>query len=105
MPMELDKLNKVLDAHVSDSVEDLLIVETSTTTKEEKLHGAMSEEVADNMSEEFLNLTEELHGEIVILGLPLESTQDADLSLTLVEKHAWLLFKKQAIKLVEKVSD
>jgi hypothetical protein len=49
MTTELDKLNKVLDVHVSDSVESLLTVETSTTTKVEELHGAMSEEVVDNM--------------------------------------------------------
>jgi hypothetical protein len=105
MTTELDKLNKVLDAHVSDSVESLLTVETSTTTKEEKLHGAMSEEVVDNMSEEYLELTEELHGETVILELLKESTQDVDQSLTSVEKHASLLFRKQATNLVAKGTD
>jgi hypothetical protein len=94
MTMEAEVPKLVQVAHVSDLLGNQLTVVKPITIKEDKLHGAMSEEVADSMSVESQELIEELPGVTAIPKNPLESTQDADKSLTSVKKLAVTLLPR-----------
>ena len=98
MEAEVPKLAQ--DVPVSDLLKDQLIVVRPITTKEDRLHGAMSGEVADSMSVESQKLTEGHPGEIAILKNPLESTQDANKSSTSAKKLAVMLLSRLVISQV-----
>jgi hypothetical protein len=100
MEAEVPKQEQVAPA--SDSLGNQLTVVKPITTKEDKLHGAMSEEVADNMSVESQGLTGELHGVTAILKNPLEFTQDADKSSTSAKKLAVTLLPRLVTSQVAK---
>lgn len=93
--MEADPPNKVLVATVSDLPTNQLIVVKPTTTKEDKHHGAMSEEAADNTSVPSLESTEELHGVTVTQENQLEYTLDAGKSSITAKQLVRLPLRKR----------
>lgn len=102
--MEADQPNRVLVATVSDSPTNQLTVVKPTTTKEDKHHGAMSEEAADNTSVPSLELTEGLHGVTVTQKNQQEYTLDAGKSSTSVKQLVRLPLRKLDTKPVVKAS-
>lgn len=100
--MAAEPPSKAPDVIVSSSTKTgTTSAERPLTSKEDKLHGAMSEEAADNTSVASPEWTEKPHGDGVTQKPLPKFTQDADLSSISVK----LLVPKLSLRLVTNLEE
>lgn len=100
--MAAEPLNKAPDVTASNSAElRISSADRLLTSKEDKLHGAMSEEAADSTSVASPELTEEPRGDGVTQKPQPKFTQDANLSSISAKLLAPKLSKRLVTNLEE----